>query len=224
MRILLLVALLLPLPAAAQIPPSHPELAAYIGLHAAAAKGDATAIARLAAAGATLDAADANGRTALHVAAHFGHVAATDALIKAGANPNALDAQRYDIVTIASVNDDVPMLQAALAGGCSPKNVTSPYDGTALIAVAHLGHAGVVRALIAAGAPLDHINNLGWTALMESILLGDGGKRHTETLAALVKAGARLDIADRSGVTALGQARARGYAAMVAILEAAGAR
>ena len=34
--------------------------------------------------------------------------------------------------------------------------------GTALIAAAHLGHVGVVRQLIAAGAPRDHINNLHW--------------------------------------------------------------
>ena len=39
------------------------------------------------------------------------------------------------------------------------------------------------------GASLDHVNNLGWTALIESIMLGDGGPRHTETVRALVEAG-----------------------------------
>jgi len=34
------------------------------------------------------------------------------------------------------------------------------------------------------------VNNLGWTALIESIVLGDGGERHTETLRLLVEAGA----------------------------------
>jgi ankyrin repeat protein len=112
----------------------------------------------------------------------------------------------------------------ALEGGGNPRAVTSIYDGTALIAAAHLGHAEVVRRLIAAGAPLDHVNNLGWTALMESIALGDGGKNHTDTLEALVKAGADVNIADRSGVTPLQHARRRGYAAMVRVLESAGAR
>ena len=78
--------------------------------------------------------------------------------------------------------------------------------------------------LIAAGAPLDHVNNLGWTALMELIVLGNGGKQHTDTLEALVKAGANLNIADRQGVTPLGHAKSRGYAEMVRILEAAGAK
>ena len=208
----------------AQVPPSAAELRVYAGLHAAAARGDAAEIERLIAAGQNPNAQDSNSRTPLHVAAHFGHRAAAQALIKGGANPNALDAQKYDIVTIAAVTDDVPMLKLALAGGADPKAITSPYVGTALIAAAHLGHAEVVRVLIAAGAPLDHINNLGWTALMESIVLGNGGKAHTETLEALVKAGAKLNIADRQGVTPLGHARSRGYTEMVRTLEAAGAK
>ena len=98
------------------------------------------------------------------------------------------------------------------------------YDGTALIAAAHLGHDGVVRQLIAAGAPLNHVNNLHWTAVIESIVLGDGGKRHQATLEALIKAGANLQLTDRQGNTPVALARARGYTAMVRMLEAAGAR
>jgi uncharacterized protein len=87
-----------------------------------------------------------------------------------------------------------------------------------------LGHAETVHTLIIAGAPLDHVNNLGWTALMESVVLGNGGKGHTATLEALIKAGANVNIADRQGITPLGHARARGYSDMVRILETAGAR
>ncbi|MGB9367967.1 MAG: ankyrin repeat domain-containing protein [Xanthobacteraceae bacterium] len=224
MRFLLLIAaLLFAAPAAAQTPPSAAEIAAYRGLHAAAAKGDAAEIARLIAGGAMLDALDGHRRTPLHVSAHLGHQAAAQALIGGGANPNALDAQQYDIVTIVAVTNDVPMLKLSLSGGCNPKNITSPYQGTALIAAAHLGHAEVVRVLIAAGAPLDHVNNLGWTALIESIVLGNGGRNHTDTLDALVKAGANVNLADRAGTTPLRLAKARGYSEMVRILEAAGA-
>jgi len=212
------------LPSLAQIPPNAADLRVYAGLHAAAAKGDSAEIARLMANGEKPNIQDAHGRTPLHVAAHFGHQGAAQALLMGGANPNALDAQRYDIVTIAAVKNDVPMLKLALAGGCDPKTITSPYQGTALIAAAHLGHAEVVRALIAAGAPLDHVNNLGWTALIESIVLGNGGKNHTDTLEALVKAGANVNIADGQGVTPLGLAKSRGYTEMVRILEMAGAK
>ena len=57
----------------------------------------------------------------------------------------------------------------------------------------------MVKILIAAKAPLNHVNNLGWTALMESVVLGNGGKNHTDTLEALVKAGANLNIALPAG-------------------------
>lgn len=210
--------------AVAQTPPDAAELAAYRGLHAAAASGDVAAIRRLAGARQGLDARDGNGRTPLHVAAFRGQVEAIRALIAAGADPGLFDNQRYDAVTIVSVTDDVPALTALLASGASAKLTTSRYDGTALIAAAHLGHDGIVRELIKAGAPLDHVNNLGWTALIEAVILGDGGKRHVETVRALLAAGANRNLADRQGATPLQHARARGYAAMVALLEAGAPR
>jgi uncharacterized protein len=81
----------------------------------------------------------------------------------------------------------------------------------------------VVRLLVVAGAPLDHVNNLGWTALIEAIILGDGGRRHTNVVRILVDAGANVNLADRSGVTPLDHAQTRNYAEMVAILKPAGA-
>jgi uncharacterized protein len=219
-----LICFLVAPPAAAQTPPSPAELQAYRGLHAAAATGDVAAVEKLVASGMALDARDANGRTPLHVAAFARQSGSARTLMRLGADANALEAQRYDIVTIAAVADDVEMLKAALAGGCRSGNVTSPYDGTALIAAAHLGHDEVVHVLIAAKAPLDHVNNLGWTALIESIVLGDGGRRHVATLKALVEAGANVTIADRGGATPLTLAKRRGFTEMVAILEKAGAR
>ena len=208
----------------AQVPPSSAERGAYTGLLGAAAKGDAAGIKALAAKGGKPDVRDAYGRTPLHVAAYGAHHEAMRALVAAGADPNALERDRYDIVTIAAVANDVPTLKAALALGGSAKNITSRYDGTALIAAAHLGHAEVVRTLIAAGAPLDHVNNLGWTAVIESIVLGNGGPRHVDTLKALVDARANLNLADRNGETPLALARARRHGAMVKLLEQAGAR
>lgn len=208
----------------AQVSPSPAEKSGYTGLLAAAARGNAAEIKALTAKGEKPDTRDAYGRTPLHVAAYGGNHEGMRALVGAGANPNALENDRYDIVTIAAVANDVPTLKVALALGASAKNITSCYDGTALIAAAHLGHAEVVRTLVQAAAPLNHVNNLGWTALIESIVLGDGGPRHNETLKALIDAGANVNLPDRNGQTPLALARGRGYGARVKLLQQAKAR
>jgi ankyrin repeat protein len=206
----------------AQTPPSATEVSQYTGIMAAAAEGDANELKELIAKGENPNIRDNHGRTPLHVAAFRGHHAVMRILANAGVDPNALENDRYDIVTIAAVENDIPTLKLSLELGGSAKNITSRYDGTALIAAAHLGHFEVVQMLINAGAPLDHINNLGWTALIESIVLGDGGERHSKTLKALVDAGADVNIADQLEQTPLSLARSRGYQKMVSILEAAG--
>jgi ankyrin repeat protein len=206
----------------AQIPPSAAEAARYQGLHAAAHRGDVAAITR--ATRSDVNVRDAYGRTPLHVATFARQREAIRSLVATGADLHLLENDRYDAVTIAAVADDEETLKLLLSLGASAKLTTSRYDGTALIAAAHLGHDGVVRQLIAAGAPLDHVNNLHWTAVIEAIVLGNGGRRHQETLRALIAAGANLQLADRQGNTPLRLARGRGYAEMVRMLEAAGAR
>lgn len=222
---LLLLALLAALHAvtgaAAQSPPSAADIAGYDGLHLAAHRGDAEAVTRLAAEGADLEARDGSERTPLHVAAFGSHEDAVRALADAGADMNAFEGQAYDIVTIAAVARDLEMVDLALTLGAKPGNITSPYEGTALIASAHLGHHKIVKRLIDGGAPLDHVNHLGWTALIEAVILGDGGPDHIATVRALVEAGADRTIADRQGRTPLDHARSRGYTEIVEILEAA---
>ena len=211
-------------PAAAQVGPGPAEAAGYKGLHAAAWTGNVAEIARLAVDKTALDARDGHGRTPLHVATFARQRDAIRALVKAGAAIDLLEHDRYDAVTIAAVADDEETLRLLLMLGASAKQVTSRYDGTALIAAAHLGHDGVVRQLIAAGAPLNHVNNLHWTAVIEAIVLGDGGSRHRATLQALIAAGANLQLRDRNGNTPLQLARSRGYLEMARMLEAAGAK
>jgi ankyrin repeat protein len=210
--------------ARAQVAPSTAEVASYRGLHAAAHRGDVRAIRDLASRPGALEARDARGRTPVHVATFARERGAIRAFAEAGANLSALDDDRYDAVTIAAVADDVETLELLISLGASAKQVTSRYDGTALIAAAHLGHVRVVRRLIAAGAPLDHVNNLHWTAVIEAIVLGDGGARHQSTLEALLEAGASTRLTDREGRTPLQLARLRGYDEMAKLLERAETR
>ena len=201
-----------------QIGPTKAERAAYRGLHDAAARGDAALIRRLLARRANPNTLDSYGRTPAHVAAFLKRRNALAELLKGGTDPNALERDKYDIVTIAAVANDPETIKVALKYGARPDNITSIYVGNALIAASHLGNVEVVRVLIDASSNLDHVNNLHWTALIEAIVLGDGGPRHTEVVRMLVKAGADTTLSDRSGQTPRQLADGRGYSDMANLL------
>ena len=202
-----------------QVPPSRHEFTAYTGLHAVAWRGNASLVAN--AGQVELEARDSRGRTPIHVATYARNREVIRALAEKGADLEALEHDRYDAVTIAAVADDKETLALLLELGASAKMTTSRYDGTALIAAAHLGHDGVVRQLIAAGAPLDHVNNLHWTAPIEAVVLGDGGPRHQATVKALLDAGANTSLTDREGRTALDLAQQYGYAVIAGMISSA---
>jgi ankyrin repeat protein len=202
----------------AQTAPTQSEVAAYDGLLLAAHRGDVSEISRLLALGADVNLRDTKQRTPAHVAAFASQDAALRVLAEAGAEMNALENRAYDVVTIAAVADDPELMSLAIELGNNPGLTTSPYQGTALIAAAHLGHVDVVRRLIAAGAPLDHVNNLHWTAVIEAVVLGNGGPNHQAVLKALLDAGADRNLSDRDGITPLQHAQSRGYTAMIKML------
>ncbi len=189
----------------------------------AAGRGDVEGVRARLAQGASVAAADGSGRTALVAAAYRNHLGAARLLIEAGADVNAQDYTRQSAFLIATSEGYLDLLHLTLAAGADVHR-TDSYNGTGLIRAADRGHVEVVRALLQTDMPLDHVNRLGWTALLEAIILGDGGPRHTDVVRLLVEAGADVNLADRDGVTPLAHARRRGFAEMASILEAAGAR
>ena len=127
-----------------QTAPSQTEINQYEDLHRAAHFGNIDKIDELVKAGANVNKRDSAGRTPLHVAAFASKYDAFSILAKSGANLNALENSAYDVVTILSVANNLKLLDLAISLGASAKNITSPYEGTALIAAAHLGHHKVV--------------------------------------------------------------------------------
>jgi ankyrin repeat protein len=115
------------------------------------------------------------------------------------------------------------ILRATLAAGADLKS-TNRYGGTALIPAAERGHVEAVATLIAAGVDVDHINTLQWTALLEAIILSDGGPRHVQIVRQLIAGKADVNLPDGEGTTPLQHARQRGYRQIEALLLAAGAR
>lgn len=215
----LLIALTgLPLSAVPQTPPSAFEYANYDLTFKAVYDGDVEYVKNLIDRGFPVDKRDGSERTATHIAAYQSHDAILKLLIEAGADINALEYMHYDVITIAAVANDLALLKLALQLGGNPGNVTSLYDGTALIAAAHLGHAEVVSVLLEAGAPVDHVNNLGWTALLEAVILGDGSENYIKTVSHLLAHKANRKLADRKGITPLQHAKAFGYSQIVELL------
>jgi len=191
-------------------------------LIAAADKGDLAAVERLIREGASVAARDGRGRTALLAATQANRVAVARALIGAGADVNAKDNIQDSPFLYAGAEGRIEILKMTLP--TADLKSTNRYGGTALIPAAHHGHPEAVRILLGTAIDKDHVNDLGWTALLEAVILGNGGPVHTEILRLLVEAGANPNIAEREGVTPLAHAKRHGYAAMVRILEARGAR
>ncbi|WP_260431640.1 ankyrin repeat domain-containing protein [Burkholderia cepacia] len=81
---------------------------------------------------------------------------------------------------------------------------------TALLLATHGNHVEAARVLIDAGVNVDHVNRLGWTALLEAIMLGDGSERYLPIVQLLVDGHANVDLADSNGETPLRHARRPG--------------
>ena len=78
-----------------------------------------------------------------------------------------------------------------------------------------------MRELLKTPIDVNHVNRLGWTALLEAIVLGDGGAAHTEIVRLLLAAGAKPDLPDTQGTTPLAHAEQRGQRAIAGMLRAA---
>ncbi|MBM3644221.1 MAG: ankyrin repeat domain-containing protein [Alphaproteobacteria bacterium] len=192
-------------------------------LLAAAERGDAAAVRRLLADGASVRSQDAQGRTALLTATYANKPDVARILIAAGADVNTQDQMLNSAYLLAGARGHLEILRMTLAAGANLKS-TNRFGGTALIPACHYGHVETVRELLKTSIDVDHYNRLGWTALLETVILGDGGPAHLEIARLLLARGAGVNLADHQGVTPLQHARQRGQREMATVLESAGGR
>ncbi|MGA8996123.1 MAG: ankyrin repeat domain-containing protein, partial [Nocardioidaceae bacterium] len=139
-------------------------------------------------------------------------------LVTRGADVDWRDETRQSAFLVATSEGHLELLDLTLAHGADV-NLHDSFDGTGLIRAAERGHWRVVGRLVRTGVDVDHVNNLGWVALHEAIILGDGSQRYVDTVRALVAGGADLTITPKGdGVAPVEHARARGQQAVVATL------
>ncbi len=212
----LLTVVLVALVSAASLAPAESGEDAM--LHEAAEAGDIKRVRQLLATGASVDARDEARRTPLLLATHADRAEVARLLIEAGADVNAKDAIEDTPFLYAGAEGRNDILRAILATGKANLEDTNRYGGVALIPAAHHGHPETIRILLETGIEVDHVNDLGWTALLEAVILGDGGPVYQQIVKLLVDAGAR-NIPDRDGRTPLDHARSRGFSAIASIIE-----
>lgn len=197
--------------------------AATADLLSAASSGNLAEVSRLIAAGADLEQRDGQGQTPLLRAVAGNHVAVAKALLAAGASLNA-----------QAANQDTPWLLAGAAGRSEiiaamlplkpDLSLRNRYGGDALIPACERAHVETVKLLLTSGIDVNHVNNLGWTCLLEIVILGDGGPRHQQVAKLVLDAGANPNLADKDGVTPLAHARKRGQSAVARLIAAKGGR
>ncbi|MFI1018989.1 ankyrin repeat domain-containing protein [Streptomyces sp. NPDC020965] len=187
----------------------------------AARRGRAAEVSAALDAGARVEARDEDLRTALLLAALGDHVEAAAVLVAAGADPNAQDSRQDSAWLVTGVTGSVAMMRVLLPAG-PDMTLRNRFGGISLIPASERGHVAYVRAVLReTDSDVDHINDLGWTALLEAVILGDGGRRHEETVELLLAAGAGPDIGDADGVTPLQHAERRGFQRIADLLRAA---
>ncbi|WP_410879916.1 ankyrin repeat domain-containing protein [Myroides sp. DW712] len=171
-----------------------------------------------------LEVKNSKGETPLMMATYKKYNALALYLIDQGANVNAQDDRLNSPFLYAGAEGNITIVRKSLAHGAD-FTVFNRYNGTALIPAAEKGHLEVVQLLVATpNFPIDHVNRLGWTALMEAIVLSDGGTVHVAIVKALIEGGVDVNIPDHEGKTPLYHAKSRKFTAIVRLLEAAGAK
>jgi ankyrin repeat protein len=160
-----------------------------------------------------------NGQSLLLIAVIGNQTEMAKLLVTYKADVNFQDFQKDSPFLYAGASGQTELVQLFLQNGAR-FDVFNRYNGTALIPACERGHVKTVKVLTnTKDFPIDHVNRLGWTALMEAVVLGDGSEKYQQIVKILKQAGADLNIPDKDGVTALQHAKSLGFKEIVKILE-----
>lgn len=183
----------------------------------AAEKGDVKEVRSLLEEGADVHYQDEKGRTPLMAATQQNHIPVADLLIEAGSDVNQRDKMLLTPWICAAANGFYEILE--LGAPHADVKLANRFGGTALLPSSEKGFLKAVDVAIKAGVPINHINDLGWTALQEAVVLGDGGSLYSLIIRMLMNNGADPTTLDHDNKTAIDWAKEYGHDEIVAILE-----
>ncbi|MFK2826804.1 ankyrin repeat domain-containing protein [Bacillus sp. B190/17] len=192
-------------------------------LFTATERRETDAIRKLIKEGVNINSQDSQGRTATMIATYHNDVETARVLIEAGADVNIQDDMKNNPFLYAGAEGYIEILKLTIEAGADP-TITNRYGGTALIPASEHGYVDVIKALLTAtDIDVNHVNNLGWTALMEAIVLNNGDKKQQQAIQLLIDHGADVNIPDKNNVTPLEHAQKNGFKEIESILLKAGA-
>src|SRR5690606_36055454 len=174
-------------------------------------KNDLLAVEKALKNGADVNTTDKAQRSLLLIATNNQQTELAILLVKHGADVNQQADNKDSPFLYAGASGQTALVQLFIKNGAR-FDIFNRYDGSALIPACERGHVETVRLLATTkDYPINHINRLGWTALMEAVLLGDGSKPYQQIVQILKNAGAKMDLPDHDGLTPLQHAQAKGF-------------
>lgn len=186
---------------------------------AAAAAGDLDGVRAALADGADKDAVDREEASAILAAARDKHYDVVRFLIGEGVDIDAQDQTCFNPFIHGCIHNDLEIVKIMVEAGTDLKRLTR-FGGNGLTPAAEKGHLEIVRYLLEnTNINVNLTNTLGWTALIETIILGDGGPVRQETAELLLEHGAKPGMTDEWGVPPIDLARKRGFDDLAAVIE-----
>ncbi|MEZ2601124.1 ankyrin repeat domain-containing protein [Kluyvera intermedia] len=173
--------------------------------------------------GVDINAVNRQGQTAITLASLNKKYDCVATLIDAGADINKQDHTCLNPFLICCLNNDLTLLRLILPARPDLNRLTR-FGGVGLTPACEKGHLDIVQELLHRTAiNLNHTNFVGWTPLLEAIVLNDGGETQQAIVALLLEHGASPHMTDKYGKTPLELAREKGFEEIAQLLIAAGA-
>ena len=173
--------------------------------------------------GVNINSVNRHGRTAIVLASLHQHYDCVAQLIAAGIDINKQDQTCFNPFLISCLNNDLTLLRLILPAA-PDLNCLTRFGGVGLTPACEKGHLAIVKELLTqTGINVNHTNFVGWTPLLEAIVLNDGGSTQQAIVALLLEHGASPHMTDKYGRTPLELAREKGFSEIARLLTAAGA-
>lgn len=159
-----------------------------------------------------------NKQTPLMLAVLKNNLVLTTLLLKAGFDPSQKDITELPPFVAAAANGFDKVFSMLLSVKPDPKQVNR-FGGTALLPSSEKGYLKTVQVALDYGVPVNHQNRLGWSGLLEAVILGDGGFLYQDIARELVDHGADVDAKDFESVSSREYAKLMKQDAILEILE-----